>query len=147
VSCYRKFTNAFIWNACYFCPILSKLESGRKNFRKILHYKISPKSAHVIQCGWTDRRTDRQTDIMKLIVALQNFTSSPNEILVGLTTTEFLLNIHKCISFYICKRLFTSFVVRVDLEWATTLSILLLFVSASKNNFWRLLLPVMAGLF
>jgi len=50
------------------------------DFRKILKYKISWKILSLgaeLLCA--DRRTDRETDMTKLIVAFRNFAKAPNE--------------------------------------------------------------------
>jgi hypothetical protein len=36
------------------------------------HEKMSSES-YCVPCGWTDRQTDRQTDMMKLKIVFHNF--------------------------------------------------------------------------
>jgi hypothetical protein len=53
------------------------------NFRKIFKFEISRESAE-----WEPRfsmRTDRQTHMMKLIIALRNFASEPKNVCLSIT--------------------------------------------------------------
>jgi len=56
----------------YYCQILVKFEFSRIDFRKLLKYRLhenSPSGSRVFPCG----RTDRQTDMTKLTIAVRSF--------------------------------------------------------------------------
>jgi hypothetical protein len=60
----------------YSCQILMKLEFCRQCFEQLLKYHMSWKSVQ-----WEpscSMRTDGQTDMTKLIVAVRNFANAPN---------------------------------------------------------------------
>jgi len=58
-----------------------KPEFSRQIIKEYSNFKFheNPFSgSRVVQCGRTDRPTDRQTDMTKLIVASRNFARAPN---------------------------------------------------------------------
>jgi len=60
----------------YSCQILTKFEFYRQIFEKysnIKLHKIPSSGNRVVPCGRTVGRTDRQTDITKLVVAFEIF--------------------------------------------------------------------------
>ena len=64
----------------YSCQILLKLEFTRQIFEKYSNIKFheNPSSgSRVSPCGQTDRWTDVEVDMAKLIVALRNFAKAP----------------------------------------------------------------------
>jgi hypothetical protein len=68
----------------YACPILMKLEFSRQIFEKPSNIKFheDPSSGSHADgqiYRQTDKETDRQTDMTKLIVAFRNFTNARNE--------------------------------------------------------------------
>jgi hypothetical protein len=74
-------------NTGYSYPILMKLEFSQQILGKILKYKnfmkIRSVGTELFRAG---RRTDRQTDMTKIIVAFRNFANAPKnaqKILVG----------------------------------------------------------------
>jgi hypothetical protein len=59
-----------------------KLELSRQIFEKYSNMKFhkNPISgSRVVPCGRTDGRTDRETDMTKLIVASRNFAKAPEK--------------------------------------------------------------------
>jgi len=57
-----------------------KLEFSRQNLEKysnIIFCENPSSGSQVVPCRQTDRWTDTQTDMMKLIVAVQNFVNMP----------------------------------------------------------------------
>jgi hypothetical protein len=69
----------------YCCQILVKLEFCRQIFEKYLNIRFheNPFSwSRVVPCGGTDGecRTDIQTDMTRLIVALRNFAIEPKNV-------------------------------------------------------------------
>jgi len=66
------------FETCYICRILMKLEFIRQIFEKYSSIKIHDSSSSgswVVPCC----RTDRQRDMMKLVVALRNFGNAPKD--------------------------------------------------------------------
>jgi hypothetical protein len=51
------------------------------DFRKLLKYEISRKKSKGAESFFADRRTERQTNITKLIVAFRNFANAPKIII------------------------------------------------------------------
>jgi hypothetical protein len=76
----HKCENVFMWSTRYYCRILMKLEFSRQTFenKKNLKYRVSSKSAQLELSGFM--RTDRQTDMTKLIVAFRNFANALKKI-------------------------------------------------------------------
>jgi hypothetical protein len=63
-----------------FCRILIKFEFFSTDFRKSLKYQVSSKSVH-----WEpsfSMRTDRRTNMTKLIVAFRNLANAPKNVLL-----------------------------------------------------------------
>jgi hypothetical protein len=60
-----------------------KFDFSGQIFEKVSNIKFhqNPSSeSRVVQCGQTERRTNRQTDMRKLIVAFRNFSNSPKKV-------------------------------------------------------------------
>ena len=58
-----------------------KLEFSWQIFQKKVRYQVSSKYVQSEpSCStWTDRQTDRQTDMTELIVAFRNFANAPKK--------------------------------------------------------------------
>jgi hypothetical protein len=69
-----------LYNTCYSCHILMKIEFWGQVFEKYLKCKISGKSVHwePSYSMWTDRRTD----MTKLVVAFRSFVKAPKRNLI-----------------------------------------------------------------
>jgi hypothetical protein len=63
-----------------FLSDFNKLEFSGQGFEKfsIIKFHENPSSgSRVVACGRTDRQTDRQTDMTKVIVSFRNFAYAP----------------------------------------------------------------------
>jgi hypothetical protein len=70
-----------IYSTRYSCLVLMKLEFSRRIFEKYSNMKFHENPfrwSRVVQCGRTDGRTDRQTDLTKLTISFSNFAKAPN---------------------------------------------------------------------
>ena len=60
------------------------LEFSWQIFEKYLDIKFKKNlfiGSQVVRCGRTDRRSDRETEMTKLVVAFRNFTKPPKNII------------------------------------------------------------------
>jgi hypothetical protein len=70
-----------------------KFEFSRQIFEESSNTKLhqNPSSARrVVSCERTDGRTDRYTDMAKLMVAFRNFVNAPNKTNVNHSTSLFI---------------------------------------------------------
>jgi hypothetical protein len=76
----HKCRNVFAWSTCHSCRILIKLRFFNRCSRKAQipnFVKLHPVGAELFHADeGTDGRTDRQTDMTKLIVAFRNFANA-----------------------------------------------------------------------
>jgi hypothetical protein len=83
-----------MWSARYYCAIVRKRELSKQIFEKKTQISnfinIRPVSAELFHA---DRRTDRRTDMTKLIVAYRNFAKAPNDYLI-LSKFVFIFKLH-----------------------------------------------------
>ena len=66
----------FMWSTHFSCPILMKLEFSRQiseKFSNTIFHENPSSGSRVVPCG----RTDRRTDMTKLVVAFRNFAKVP----------------------------------------------------------------------
>jgi hypothetical protein len=73
-------------SAHYSCQILMKLALSWQIFEKFSNIKFHENpsiESRVVPCirvdGWTDRQTDRQTDMIKLRVVFRNLMNAPED--------------------------------------------------------------------
>ena len=63
---YHKCTQVFMWNTCYSCQILMKLEFSRhvfENFSNVKFHENLYSGRHPVSCGHTDRYRDRHGEV------------------------------------------------------------------------------------
>jgi hypothetical protein len=84
------------------------LEFAGQIFEKssnIIFYENPSSGSQTVPCRWTDGRTNRRTDMMKLIVTFHNFANAPHRKYPNLLVISFrqeLPNNSTAWSFYIC---------------------------------------------
>jgi hypothetical protein len=75
-------TLIFMYSTHYFCPILMKLLFSRQIFKKYSNIRFLwnlSSGSRVVACGRTDGRTNRRTEMTKLIIAVRNFSNAPKK--------------------------------------------------------------------
>jgi hypothetical protein len=78
----KKCILVFTWSTLYSCWVLTNLEFSRQIFEKSSNIKFHQNpyiKSRVVPYERTDGRTDRQTDMTKLIVAFRNFAKAPKK--------------------------------------------------------------------
>jgi hypothetical protein len=78
---YHKCPQVSFWSTRYSYQILLNLESFQQIFKKFSNLKFLSSGYRVVPYGRTNGRTDRQTDLTKLIVAFRNFANSTKKTL------------------------------------------------------------------